>query len=320
VTLDDIAAWHIGHGPLELKTTSTRGALNFDFVTAREPRNNYVAARTSIDWTLPAKARIELDARSRARFAVYCALGLTAADGRTFNAVLSADPRKGHTFTPSVETASVALSRFRSQDGTAPEPGLRIKELTLSFGLEAGVTNAVTLSRLQLLAGETPPLDNPAIIVNPDQNWTFAFNKDSLDLTPGFDKDGLCLAFKTRPAPANNYLAATLRHAWTLPESGRINVHVKAAAKRAHYFALALTTDDGRKLNGVFGGDPKRGFAFPADVTIATLDTTQLKASDEKPVPAGTRIVAVTLSFGFEPGVANTLHISRLDLVANETD
>lgn len=314
--LTNLAEWSFSNGPLDLKTSANPRGLTFDFVTSKEANNNYVVGHSSVDWVLPDSGRIELDAYSRARFSVYCALALTSSDGRKFSRVLSGDPKRGHVFNPSGDTVSLPLASFKTSDGQIPEGGVHINRISISFGLEPNVSNSVTFSRLELLPGSTPPVDNPAIRVNPSQNWTF--QKGPLELHTGFDENGLGLSVTTKPEAANNYLVATLRNNWTLPESGRLDIKVKAALRHAHYFACALIASDGSKYSAVMGGDPKRGFLFPTDFTIASVDLADLKTADDKVAPAGAKIVAVALSFGLEPNIETTIYISSLDLVSGE--
>lgn len=315
VETQSLDKWSFAKGQLELKTSAGVQGVLFEVETAPELRNNYVVGRAFTTWKLPAKGRVEIVSSARQRFASYYALSLVGADGRSFMAVVSGDPKKGYQFTPSAETVSIPLSRFRDAAGNAPEAGMHVQRVDVSFGFEAGVNNAVTIGRIALLEGENPPLSNAPIVVNPEQNWVF--QKGPLDLRTGFDRDGMRLDIATQPTPNNNYLTATLRHAWTLPASGRVNVEVKSATVRAHYFALQLLAADGRKFQGVFGGDPKTGFMFSSKASVATVAVGDLRAPDGSVAPAGTAIVGVTLSFGFEAGTNTTLHISKLELVAD---
>ncbi|MFA6959835.1 MAG: hypothetical protein WC205_03680 [Opitutaceae bacterium] len=314
--LTNLADWTFSSGPLTLKNSASSRGLTFDFVTSKGANNNYVVGHSPVDWVLPDSGRIEIDASSRARFSAYCALALTSSDGRKFGRVLSGDSKLGQVFNPTGDIVSMPLSSFKTSEGQTPEGGVHISQVSISFGLESSVSNSVTFSRLELLPGSTPPVDNPIIRVNPAQNWTF--QNGPLELRTGFDENGLGLNVTTKPEAANNYLVATLRHNWTLPESGRLDIKVKAAIKRAHYFACALIAADGSKYSAVLGGDPKRGFFFPTDFTIASVDLSNLKTADGKVAPSGTKIVAVALTLSFEPNLNTTIYVSSLDLVSQE--
>jgi dienelactone hydrolase len=153
--------------------------------------------------------------------------------------------------------------------------------------------------------------ENQTLNIAPNQQWNFPQEK-SVTLKPSLGAKGLVLQFQGGEK-ANNFFAASTAWNWTVPASGKIIVETRADTEHAHYFALRLYTKAGKSYGTTFG-TAKKGFLFTQAGTTGEVSLSDFQSKDHEKLATGDEVQQVALEFAIEPGVANTIYISKLTL------
>jgi len=147
------------------------------------------------------------------------------------------------------------------------------------------------------------------------QGWKFIHSPE-MNFQSEFNADGLAITYQG-VANSPNYISASADVDWEAGPKGTLDVTVRGEQERAVYFAVGLTTTDGKTFEAVASGDPKRGFKMTQDEAAATIPLSMFVDKEGDHLEAGAQIARVALIFAIEPEVTNTLYITKVSLTAS---